>query len=204
MDSAAAGVLEHRRELPRWPLEDFRHGWARFLDRPRTPSPRARDLTPEGHALQGLVQRLRIVVPLAGGGLHGLGRRPSRDDGRSVAVPLTGRLRAALQAIKHLKSELVLCHRDGSPSTQSAIEAALRFGCKRAVAHDDAQGRAPGAAPRSEYARPDPQKRRGPIPCQNRAFLRRGRDSNPRTALAITLGRSDPSLRCGSAACHSP
>ena len=52
--------------------------------------------------------------------------------GRERKVPLTGRLRVALKAIKHLKSELVLCHRDGSPFTQSAIEAALRFGCKKA------------------------------------------------------------------------
>jgi integrase len=52
--------------------------------------------------------------------------------GRERKVPLTGRLRAALKAIKHLKSELVLCHRDGSPFTQSAIEAALRFGCTKA------------------------------------------------------------------------
>jgi len=52
--------------------------------------------------------------------------------GRERKVPLTGRLRAALKAIKHLKSELVLCHRDGSPLTQSAIEAALRFGRKKA------------------------------------------------------------------------
>jgi integrase len=52
--------------------------------------------------------------------------------GRERKVPLTGRLRAALKAIKHLKSDLVLCHRDGSPFTQSAIEAALRFGCKKA------------------------------------------------------------------------
>jgi integrase len=52
--------------------------------------------------------------------------------GRERKVPLTGRLRVALKAIKHLKSDLVLCHRDGSPFTQSAIEAALRFGCKKA------------------------------------------------------------------------
>jgi integrase len=52
--------------------------------------------------------------------------------GKERKVPLTGRLMAALKAIKHLKSELVLCHQDGSPLTQSAIEAALRFGCKRA------------------------------------------------------------------------
>ena len=52
--------------------------------------------------------------------------------GRERKVPLTSRLKAALKAVKHLKSELVLCHQDGSPLTQSAIEAALRFGCKKA------------------------------------------------------------------------
>jgi integrase len=52
--------------------------------------------------------------------------------GKERKVPLTGRLKAALKAVRHLRSELVLCHRDGSPLTQSAIEAALRFGCKRA------------------------------------------------------------------------
>jgi integrase len=49
--------------------------------------------------------------------------------GKERKVPLTGRLRAALKAIRHLKSGLVLCHSDGKPLTQSAIEAALRFGC---------------------------------------------------------------------------
>lgn len=52
--------------------------------------------------------------------------------GKERKVPLTGRLKAALKAVKHFKSELVLCHSDGKPLTQSAIEAALRFGCKRA------------------------------------------------------------------------
>ena len=32
--------------------------------------------------------------------------------GRERKVPLTGRLRLALKTIKHLKSDLVLCHRD--------------------------------------------------------------------------------------------
>ena len=35
--------------------------------------------------------------------------------GRERKVPLTGRLRTALKAIKHLKSELVLCLQDGKP-----------------------------------------------------------------------------------------
>jgi len=52
--------------------------------------------------------------------------------GRDRKVPLTVRLKAALKAHRHLKSELVFCHADGKPFTQSAIEAALRFGCKRA------------------------------------------------------------------------
>jgi integrase len=52
--------------------------------------------------------------------------------GRERKVPLTARLKAALEAHRHLKSELVFCHADGKPFTQSAIEAALRFRCKRA------------------------------------------------------------------------
>jgi integrase len=51
--------------------------------------------------------------------------------GRERKVPLTARLRTALKAHRHLKSELVFCHADGRPFTQSAIEAALRFACKR-------------------------------------------------------------------------
>ena len=47
-------------------------------------------------------------------------------------MPLTVRLKAALEADRHLKSELVFFHADGKPFTPSAIEAALRFGCKRA------------------------------------------------------------------------
>jgi len=53
-------------------------------------------------------------------------------NGRERKVPLTARLKTALKAHRHLKSELVFCHADGRPFTQSAIEAALRFGCKRA------------------------------------------------------------------------
>ena len=52
--------------------------------------------------------------------------------GRERKVPLTARLKVALKAHRHLKSELVFCRSDGKPFTQSAIEAALRFGCKRA------------------------------------------------------------------------
>lgn len=52
--------------------------------------------------------------------------------GKDRKIPLTARLRAALRAHRHLRAELVFCHADGSPFTQSAIEAALRFACKRA------------------------------------------------------------------------
>jgi integrase len=52
--------------------------------------------------------------------------------GRDRKLPLTARLRAALKAHRHLRSELVFCHEDGSPFTQSAIEAALRYTSKRA------------------------------------------------------------------------
>jgi integrase len=52
--------------------------------------------------------------------------------GRERKIPLTARLKAALKAHRHLRSELVFCHSDGKPFTQSAIDAALRFGSKRA------------------------------------------------------------------------
>lgn len=51
--------------------------------------------------------------------------------GRDRKIPLTERLRAAMKAHRHLRSDLVFCHEDGSPFTQSAIEAALRYACKR-------------------------------------------------------------------------
>lgn len=51
--------------------------------------------------------------------------------GRERKVPLTTRLRAALKVHRRLRSDLVFCHADGRPFTQSAIEAALRFACKR-------------------------------------------------------------------------
>jgi integrase len=52
--------------------------------------------------------------------------------GRDRKIPLTARLLAALKAHRHLRGELVFCHADGSPFTQSAVEAALRYACKRA------------------------------------------------------------------------
>jgi integrase len=61
---------------------------------------------------------------------HGIVGTPK--SGRDRKVPLTARLGAALRAHRHLRSELVFCHADGSLFTQSAIEAALRFACKRA------------------------------------------------------------------------
>jgi integrase len=52
--------------------------------------------------------------------------------GRDRKIPLTARLWAALKAHRHLRGELVFCHEDGSPFTQSAMEAALRNACKKA------------------------------------------------------------------------
>jgi very-short-patch-repair endonuclease len=47
--------------------------------------------------------------------------------GRERKIPLTARLAAVLKAHRHLRSDRVLCRSDGSPLTQSAIEAvALR------------------------------------------------------------------------------
>jgi integrase len=56
----------------------------------------------------------------------------SPKSGRERKIPLTTRLRAALKAHRHLRGELAFCHDDGGPFTQSAIEAALRHGSKRA------------------------------------------------------------------------
>jgi integrase len=52
--------------------------------------------------------------------------------GRDRKIPLTARLRAALKAHRHLRGDLVLCRKDGSPFTQSGIESSLRYACKRA------------------------------------------------------------------------
>jgi len=52
--------------------------------------------------------------------------------GKDRKVPLTARLTSALKAHRHLRGELVFCHQDGRPFTQSAIEAALRYACRRA------------------------------------------------------------------------
>ena len=85
----------------------------------------------ESMALQwGDVDLVAGVLTIRRSSWQGLIGTPK--SGRERKVPLTVRLQAALKAIRHLKSELVLCHQDGEPFTQSAIEAALRFGCKRA------------------------------------------------------------------------
>lgn len=56
----------------------------------------------------------------------------SPKGGRERKLPMTARLKAALKAQRHLRGARVFCHSDGSPFTQSAIEAALRFACKKA------------------------------------------------------------------------
>jgi integrase len=52
--------------------------------------------------------------------------------GKDRKVQLTARLLGALKAHRHLRGDLVFSHADGSPFTQSAIEAALRYASKRA------------------------------------------------------------------------
>jgi integrase len=52
--------------------------------------------------------------------------------GKDRKIPMTARLFSALKAHRHLRSERVFCHQDGSAFTQSAFEAALRYACKRA------------------------------------------------------------------------
>jgi integrase len=56
----------------------------------------------------------------------------SPKSGRDRKIPLSTRLAAALRAHRHLRSDLVFCHEDGSPFTRSAVEAALRHSCKLA------------------------------------------------------------------------
>jgi integrase len=56
----------------------------------------------------------------------------SPKSGRDRKVPLTSRLAAALRAHRHLRGERVFSQRDLSPFTQSSVEAALRYACKRA------------------------------------------------------------------------
>jgi len=56
----------------------------------------------------------------------------STKGGERRTVPLTPRLRAALQAIRHLRGELVLCGPDGDRWTKHMVRAALRTICRRA------------------------------------------------------------------------
>jgi integrase len=60
--------------------------------------------------------------------------RSAEERARSEG-PARARLRAALKAHRHLRSDLVICHPDGSQFTQSAVEAARRFACKRSGLH---------------------------------------------------------------------
>lgn len=56
----------------------------------------------------------------------------STKGGERRTVPMTPRLRAALQAIRHLRGDLVLCGAGGERWTKHMIRAALRTICKRA------------------------------------------------------------------------
>jgi integrase len=60
------------------------------------------------------------------------GQVGSTKGGDRRTVPMTPRLRAALQAIRHLRGDLVLCGPDGSRWTKHMVRAALRTICKRA------------------------------------------------------------------------
>lgn len=60
------------------------------------------------------------------------GQVGSTKGGDRRTVPMTPRLRAALQAIRHLRGELVLCGPDGSRWTKHMVRAALRTICRRA------------------------------------------------------------------------
>jgi integrase len=60
------------------------------------------------------------------------GQVGSTKGGDRRTVPMTPRLRGALQAIRHLRGDLVLCGEDGSRWTKHMVRAALRTICKRA------------------------------------------------------------------------
>ena len=60
------------------------------------------------------------------------GQVGSTKGGERRTVPMTPRLRSALQAIRHLRGDLVLCSEDGSRWTKHMVRAALRTICKRA------------------------------------------------------------------------
>jgi integrase len=56
----------------------------------------------------------------------------SPKGGRQRPIPMTTRLAAALRAHRHLRSERIFCHADGSSFTHGIIEAALRYARRRA------------------------------------------------------------------------
>jgi integrase len=56
----------------------------------------------------------------------------STKGGERRTIPMTPRLRAALQAIRHLRGELVLCGPEGERWTKHMVRAALRTICRRA------------------------------------------------------------------------
>jgi len=109
--------------------------------------------------------------------LEGTGR--NTQSGRERKVPLTARLKAALKAHRHLKSELVFCHGDGKPFTQSASEAALRFACKRS-----------GLRPIGSHEPGTPSVRTSPCEALRRRRFRSGRTLD---------AEHDPSVHASSA-----
>jgi hypothetical protein len=52
--------------------------------------------------------------------------------GKTRYVPLTPALAAALKGMKHLKSKLVFCNKDGSPMTLWQLHERLEGACRRA------------------------------------------------------------------------
>jgi integrase len=56
----------------------------------------------------------------------------STKGGRRRTVPMTPRLQSALQSIRHLRGDLVLCGPEGERWTKHMVRAALRTICKRA------------------------------------------------------------------------
>jgi len=61
---------------------------------------------------------------------HGHVNSPKGGDRRTI--PMTDRLKAALQGIRHLRGELIFCGRGGEPWTRHTIQLGLNRICRKA------------------------------------------------------------------------
>ena len=99
---------------PRCTRSDFSPAWIGWSPRQGVPSrtPRRTDAQTLAHVYRGISD--------------------TPKSGRDRKIPMTARPFGAMKAHRHLRSDRIFCHADGSAFTQSAFEAALRYACKRA------------------------------------------------------------------------